>query len=103
MIDGLRNFYRTPAFRYTFWALLIILLILANWALMTQSDLLLFLVSAVGILFSAVGIYIERLNFKSGDTDEPTYTTRVIRQVALLAVSLGLAVLALVLVSGLLN
>lgn len=102
-MNSLRKFYRTPAFRYTFWAFLIILLILANWALMTHSDFLLFLVSTVGILFSAVGITVERLNFKSGETDEPTYTTRVIRQVALLAVSLGLAALALVLMSGLLH
>lgn len=102
-MNSLRKIYRTDAFRYAFWIFLVILIILANWALMTGRDLLLLVVSAIGILFSSVSIYIERLNFKHGDYAEPVYTTSVLRQIALLAISLGLAVLALILMSGILN
>jgi hypothetical protein len=102
-MNKLRQFYRTDTFRFAFWMFLIVLLILANWALMTDSDLFLLLVSTVGIVVSALSIYIERLNLKHGDSAEPTYTNRVIRQIALLAVSLGFAALALILISGILN
>ena len=102
-MNTLRKFYRTEAFRFLFWVILVVLLILANWALMTDSALLLLIVSLVGIVFSAVSIYVERLNFKNGESAEPHYTTRVIRQIALLTVSLGLAALALILISGILN
>jgi hypothetical protein len=102
-MNNLRKFYRTEAFLYAFWMVLIVLLILANWALMSDSPLLLLLVSAVGIVFSAISIYIERLNFKHGDIIEPAYTTRVIKQIALLTISLGLCVMAIILISGILN
>jgi len=102
-MDNLRKFYGTAVFRYAFWMILIVLLILANWALISDSALLLLLVSATGIVFSTVCIYIERLNFKHGDIVEPAYTTRVIKQIALLTVSLGLCVLAIILMSGILN
>ena len=103
MMNNLRIFYCTRVFRYVFWMFLIILLILANWALMTDSDLLLLLVSAIGIVTSTLSIYIERLNFKHDEFAEPIYTTRVIRHIALLTVSLGLGVLAIILMSGVLN
>jgi multisubunit Na+/H+ antiporter MnhB subunit len=102
-MNSLRKIYRTDAFRIAFWMILVILIILANWALMTGSDFHLLVVSAVGIIFSSTSIYIERLNFKDGDYTEPIYTTRVLRQIALLAISLGLAVLTLILMSGILN
>ena len=102
-MNKLRKFYGTEVFRYAFWMVLIVLLILANWALMSGSALLLLVVSATGIVFSTISIYIERLNFKHGDIVEPAYTNRVIRQIALLTVSLGLCALAIILISGILN
>jgi hypothetical protein len=47
-----------------------------------------------------VSIYVERINFNRGESFEPAYTTRVIRSVALLAVSLGLAALSIILMLG---
>ena len=102
-MNNLRIFYRTRVFRYAFWMFLIILLILANWALATGSDRLLLLVSVAGTVISTMSIYIERLNFKHGEFDEQQYTTRAIRHIALLTISLGLGVLAIILMSGILN
>jgi hypothetical protein len=99
-MDRLRKFYQTSAFRYVFWILLISLLILANWALRSGEHLLLLAVASVGVALGAVSIYVERINFNRGESFEPTYTTRVIRLVALLAVSLGLAVMAIILMLG---
>jgi hypothetical protein len=99
-IDRLRRFYQTSAYRYIFWMVLIVVLILANWALRSGSHFLLLAVASVGVLIGAVSIYVERLNFKRGESFEPAYTTRVIRPLALLAVSLGLTVLALILILG---
>ena len=53
-----------------------------------------------GSLLGALSIYVERINFSRGESFEPAYTTRVIRSVALLAVSLGLTVLAIILMLG---
>jgi hypothetical protein len=99
-MDRLRIFYQTSAFRYVFWILLIFLLILANWALRNDNHLLLLGVALVGVVFGAVNIYVERINFSRGESLEPAYTTRVIRSVALLAVSLGLTVLSIILMLG---
>ena len=99
-MDRIRKFYQTSAYRYVFWILLISLLILANWALRKGEHLLLLCVAAVGVALGAVSIYIERINFNRGESFEPAYTTRVIRLVALLAVSLGLTVLAIILMLG---
>jgi hypothetical protein len=99
-MDRLRKFYQTSAYRYVFWILLISLLILANWALRNGEHVLLLGVASVGVALGAVSIYVERINFNRGESFEPTYTTRVIRLVALLAVSLGLAVMAIILMLG---
>ena len=99
-MDRLRKFYQTSAYRYVFWILLILLIILANWALRNGDHLLLLGVALVGVAFGAVSIYVERINFNRGESFEPAYTTRVIRLVALLAVSLGLTVLAMILILG---
>ncbi|MFZ0611879.1 MAG: hypothetical protein WAM73_06565 [Desulfobacterales bacterium] len=96
----MRRFYQTSAYRYIFWTMLIVLLILANWALRAGHHLLLLAVALIGIGLGAVSIYVERINFRRGESSEPAYTTRVIRPVALLAVSLGLAVLAIILMLG---
>ena len=98
--DRLRKFYQTSAYRYAFWILLVFLLILANWALRNGDHLLLLGVASVGVVLGAVSIYVERINFNRGESFEPTYTTRVIRSVALLAVSLGLTVLSIILMLG---
>lgn len=99
-IDSLSRFYQTSAYRYAFWTMLIVLLILANWALRAGHHLLLLAVASIGIGLGAMSIYVERVNFRRGDSSEPAYTTRVIRPLALLAVSLGLAVLAIILMLG---
>jgi len=99
-MDRLRKFYQTSAYRYVFWILLICLLILANWSLRNGDYLLLLGVASVGVAIGAVSIYVERINFSRGESFEPAYTTRVIRLVALLAVSLGLSVLAIILMLG---
>ena len=99
-MDRLRKFYQTSAYRYVFWIILILLLILANWALRNGNHLLLLGVASVGVALGAVSIYVERINFSRGESLEPAYTTRVIRLVALLAVSLGLTVLSIVLMLG---
>jgi len=90
----------TSAYRYIFWILLIFFLILANWALRNGDHLLLLGVASAGVVLGAVSIYVERINFSRGDSVEPAYTTRVIRSVALLAVSLGLTVLSIILMLG---
>ncbi|MFY9706873.1 MAG: hypothetical protein WBV95_21350 [Desulfobacterales bacterium] len=99
-LDRLRKFYLTSAYRYIFWILLIFFLILANWALRNGDHLLLLGVASAGVVLGAVSIYVERINFNRGDSFEPAYTTRVIRSVALLAVSLGLTVLSIILMLG---
>jgi hypothetical protein len=99
-MDRLRKFFQTSAYRYVFWIILIFLLILANWALRNGNHLLLLGVASVGVALGAVSIYVERINFSRGESFEPAYTTRVIRLVALLAVSIGLAVLSIVLMLG---
>ncbi|MGB5616253.1 MAG: hypothetical protein WBM78_05395 [Desulfobacterales bacterium] len=99
-LDRLRKFYQTSTYRYVFWILLVFLLILANWALRNGDHLLLLGVASVGVVLGAVSIYVERINFRRGESFEPTYTTRVIRSVALLAVSLGLTVLSIILMLG---
>lgn len=99
-IDWLRKFYQTSAYRYVSWILVIGLLILANWTLRNGDHLLLLGVASVGVVLGAVSIYIERINFRRGESIEPAYTTRVIRPVALLAVSLGLSALSLILMLG---
>ena len=99
-IDRLRKFCLTSAYRYVFWILLIFLLILANWALKNGNHLLLLGVASFGVVLGAVSIYIERINFSRGESFEPAYTTRAIRSVALLAVSLGLTVLSIILMLG---
>jgi hypothetical protein len=96
-LDKLRKFYLTSTYRYIFWILLIFFLILANWALRNGDHLLLLGVASAGVVLGAVSIYVERINFSRGDYFEPAYTTRVIRSVALLAVSLGLTVLSIIL------
>ena len=100
VIDKLRKFYQTSAYRYVFWIVLIFLLILANWALRNGDHLLLLGVASVGVVLGAVSIYVERINFSRGESFEPAYTTRVIRSVTLLAVSLGLTVLSIILMLG---
>lgn len=102
-IDRLRKFYQTSAYRYVFWILLVFLLILANWTLRDGNHLLLLGVALVGVVFGAVSIYVERINFSRGESFEPAYTTRVIRSVALLAVSLGLTALSIILMLGIYN
>jgi hypothetical protein len=57
-------------------------------------------VASVGVVLGAGSIYVERINFNRGESFEPAYTTRVIRSVALLAVSLGLAALSIILMLG---
>ncbi|MGD8970487.1 MAG: hypothetical protein PVG01_03700 [Desulfobacterales bacterium] len=99
-MDRLRKFYQTSAYRYVFWILLIFLIILSNWALRNSDHLLLLGVASVGVVLGALSIYVERINFSHGDSFEPAYTTRVIRSVALLAVSLGLTVLSIILMLG---
>ncbi|MEN8689261.1 MAG: hypothetical protein AB1Z18_11670 [Desulfobacterales bacterium] len=99
-MDRLRKFYQTSAYRYVFWILLIFLLVLANWALRNGDHLLLLGVASVGVVLGAGSIYVERINFNRGESFEPAYTTRVIRSVALLAVSLGLAALSIILMLG---
>ena len=98
-----RHIFRRDAFRYAVWVLLVIFFILVNWALITNRHLHLLLVSILGILFSSLSIFCERLNFKHGDYTEPVYTSRVLRPIALLTISLGLAVLALFMMSDILN
>lgn len=96
-IDGLRRFYQTSTYRTAFWILLIVLLVTANWALRNNCHLLLLGLASIGVVLGAVSIYVERINFRRGSSAEPAYTTRVIRPVALLAVSLGLVALAVIL------
>jgi hypothetical protein len=95
--------YRTATFRLLFWILLVLLLVAANYALSIRNHSLMLLVGLTGALISAVCIGIERLLFKAGEIAEPAYTTRVIRQVALLAISLGFSALALMLVTGIID
>lgn len=102
-MDALRRFYRTAAFRYLFWGLMVVLLVTANWALKGGHHLLLLVVAMVGVAVAATGIGIERANFRRGESLEPAYTSRVIRQVALLAISLGFVVMSLVLMTGILD
>ena len=102
-MTNLRRFFRTGYFRYTVWFLLIIFIILVNWAIITNRHLHLLLVSILGILFSSLFIYYERLNFKHGEYEESVYTTRVLKPIAVLTISLGLAVMALFLMSDILN
>ena len=102
-MTNLHRIFRTGYFRYIVWFFLVIFIILVNWAIITNRHLHLLLVSMLGILFSSLFIYYERLNFKHGKYAEPVYTTRVIKPIAVLTISLGLAVMALFLMSDILN
>ena len=100
---NLRRIFGTTAFRYAVWLFLVVFSILVNWALITNRHLHLLLISILAILLSSLSIYYERINFKHGDYTETVYTTRVLKPIAVLTISLGLAVLALFLMSDILN
>ena len=102
-MTNLRRIFRTDVFRYTVWFFFILFIVLINWALLTNRHLHLLSISILGILFSSLCIYYERLNFKHGEYNEPVYTTRVLKPIAVLTISLGLAVLALFLMYDILN
>jgi len=91
----------TRYFRFLSPAILLALLVIAHYTLRHDRHWVLLATALAGVGIGSAGIYMERLRFRNESPPESRYITHAIKHVALLTISIGLSILALLLLTGL--
>lgn len=82
---------------------LLALLVVAHFALRGGLLWTLLWSSLAGVGIGSAGIYLERIRFRTGSAPESRYITHAIKHIALLTISIGLWILAFLLLTGLIQ
>jgi len=102
-MDNARKVEYARYFRFLSPVFLLALLVAAHYVLGYQRLWFLLAFSLAGAGLGAAGIYLERIRFRTEAPPESRYVTHAIKHIALLTISIGLAILSILLLTGLIQ
>ncbi len=90
----------TKYFKHIFWILLISLLGIGYYSTRNNSYFLLLITSIIGIIVFSIGLYIEYIEFRKGESTKAVFVTSLYRYILGICVSAFVVILRILLILG---